>query len=809
MTGQSSRDNHYVPQWYQRGFMEPGKTKLYYLDMSPGRMSLPDGRSIPMKALQKKGPPSCFCEYDLYSTHFGDVVNDEIEKFLFGSIDRKGSIAVRAFSENDFSAIHHSFQDFFEYMDAQKIRTPKGLNWIKSQYSSLDQVQLMVEMQNIRSMNCIMWTECVREIVSAEDSDIKFIVSDHPVTVYNAAHCPVTDKHAYPEDPPVEWVGTQTVFALNANTCLILTHIEYAKNQTTTNLTVPRTNARYRGQSLSRTDAFIRTRKLMRNEVVAINYLLKSRAGRYVAASSKEWLYPEESFAGRWQDIGQTLLPKDDLWKFGGETFIVYADDSTQYQDAFGRTSGSHEYLRREQRATALRANEACGCGSGRKFKNCCKDVPLADRPTWDVYSIRERNLMLCNAVQDILGLASGKTWEDVRRELDDYQVRRIHEAFAHLWPEDTDLAQLLPRPKKGIVRAVYLGPCDPRTVQLTALGWLPYFDEIVLAHPFPNPLLIKPEMSPTHSPSQYKVQTLKNVLLLLLLEPYIHAGLVHLIPDPGDFSRQFRTTTLRMAEQRTATWKPIYNTYGLLQMLSEDDYHRSILQLSESSLRSFISQQITDAPDVHIEAIVAAFKSESSNDPYVLLQEFDQEYDGGQFLIIKGYNLESAMYLALMTGSNIYTDVEEHWKQLHAYALNGDRSQNTNWEPVVNALRAVKFPLELNTDMLLSKLQQGRLASFRPALRQFTEAVQETGTTQRSVRFSAQIDQAALYLQREWEKMPDPRMVGRIDLSVPLAGFERHEVQRLLITFGGVKTARPLPYAMLISFEENSIKPN
>ena len=42
-------------------------------------------------------------------------------------------------------------------------------------------------MQGIRMMHCTIWTEGVREIVSAEDADVKFIISDHPVTIYNHA----------------------------------------------------------------------------------------------------------------------------------------------------------------------------------------------------------------------------------------------------------------------------------------------------------------------------------------------------------------------------------------------------------------------------------------------------------------------------------------------------------------------------------------------------------------------------------------------------------------------------------------------
>jgi hypothetical protein len=126
--------------------------------------------------------------------------------------------------------------------------------------------------------------------------------------------------------------------------------------------------------------------------------------------------------------------------------------------------------------------------------------------------------------VSDILGLNEGKDWNDVRRELNDDHVRRIHEFYEFLWPTDTLLLELLPRPQEKTSRAVFLGPVDFRTLPLVATSWLDYFDELILPHPFPNPAGIRPESSPTKSPALYRDQTLRNVLMLLELEGYIRS---------------------------------------------------------------------------------------------------------------------------------------------------------------------------------------------------------------------------------------------------------------------------------------------
>jgi hypothetical protein len=145
-----TRNNHYVPQWYQEGFFEPGRSSLAYVDMTPDRQVLADGRVIIQRGAWNDTPTSlAFRQKDLYSTFFGTSVNDEIERRLFGDVDTRGSKAVRAFIGSDKREWHDHFQDFFEFLDIQKIRTPKGLDWLKAQYPALTQNELMFEMQGI------------------------------------------------------------------------------------------------------------------------------------------------------------------------------------------------------------------------------------------------------------------------------------------------------------------------------------------------------------------------------------------------------------------------------------------------------------------------------------------------------------------------------------------------------------------------------------------------------------------------------------------------------------------------------------
>lgn len=364
-----TRNNHYVPQWYQEGFFEPGQTTTAYLDLDPPKTVLKDGRVKVHNSRFIWPTEKCFRQRDLYSTFFGTSVNDEIERMLFGKIDSKGADAIRAFIGSDVNEWIKHFETFYTYIDAQRLRTPKGLDWLKAQYPSLDQNELMEEMQGVRMVHVTIWTGGVREIVSAEQASVKFIVTDSPVTIYNYAAPPDHVLWADPNDPSIALKGSQTLFPLDRNHCLILTNLEYAKDAEARPLE-KRTFPRNFNDTLVKADALIRERELTDEEVMHINYILKSRARRYIAAGREDWLYPENSVALPWHKLRDTVRPPEDkLWGFGGKILVRYQDGHVRSQDEFGRAEEPWDFLAKSIEESTLRSGSACGCGSGKAFK--------------------------------------------------------------------------------------------------------------------------------------------------------------------------------------------------------------------------------------------------------------------------------------------------------------------------------------------------------------------------------------------------------------------------------------------------------
>ncbi|MGF1631250.1 MAG: DUF4238 domain-containing protein [Kiloniellaceae bacterium] len=669
-----TRNNHYVPQWYQKGFFEPGWGTYSYLDLAPPQTTLPDGRIIVGRSKFNSPTSRAFSRRDLYSTFFGTSVNDEIERKLFGDIDTRGADAIRAFAGEDVRGWHDHFRAFFEFLDIQKVRTPKGLDWLRAQYPQLTQNELMAEMQGIRLVHCTIWAEGVREVVSAEDSDVKFIVSDHPVTIYNHAMPPDGAGNRYPNDPSIALKGSQTVFPLNRNFCLILTNLEYAQDPTAKPLEKRTFAGNYRS-SMVRTDAFIRTRKLTSEEVIRINRVLKARANRYVAAGKEEWLYPETSSTEPWADLrGAFLPPKSDLWRFGGELYARFESGEVYYQDAFGRTEKEREFLKKEPYQKPPRDRDLCGCGSGRAFGPCCKHKPVTLRPTWGELSIRERNLILFSGISDILGLEVNREWVSVRRNITDEKIKKVYGLYDALWPRETNFLAMLAKPD-GAARAIYTGILHPSVISNYALGLSLYFDELLIQHPFIHPRSVSKEYSPLEYPATYRQEFLNSVALIIAMMPLVDCGLVTLFPDPCNFDIHLRDQMRQMAKLRShGIESDPKEEAGFIELMQEDQ-KRSMLLMPREALRRQVQRQSPELDETAVEAVLRDFDRYRELDPLSVLQEGSLEGgpNGGQTIPIKmAPNFEVAMYLSQATGSCIVTDSVGRWSELVAASRRG-----------------------------------------------------------------------------------------------------------------------------------------
>jgi hypothetical protein len=796
-----TRNNHYVPQWYQEGFFEPGRNTYSYLDLSPPQHVLPDGRVVTERSQFTSPTSRAFCQRDLYSTFFGTSVNDEIERKLFDDIDSRGAQAVRAFVGADAGEWHRHFTTFFEYLDVQKIRTPKGLDWLSTQYPRLTQNDLMFEMQRIRKMHCTIWTEGVREIVSSQESDVKFIVSDHPVTVYNYAVPPAATANAQPNDPSIALKGSQTIFPLNRDFCLILTNLEYAQDHSADPLKKRTFAGNYRN-SMVRTDAFIRTRRLTSDDVIKINRVLKARARRYIAAGKEEWLYPEASSVEPWADLrGAFFPPKNGLWHFGGEMYARFESGEVYYQDAFGRTEKERQFLKKKPPLRQPHRRVVCGCGSGRAFGACCEHKPVALRPTWEELSIRERNLILFDGITSVLGLAEGRDWVTVRREITDDKIKEIYGLYDALWPRETNLLAMLPKPD-GSARAIYTGVLHPSVISNCALGLSLYFDDLLIEHPFVHPRTVNKEFSPLEHPQIYRQEFVKSVVLFIAIMPLIEQGLVTLFPDPCNFDFHLRDQMSAMAKFRTQGLRVDPNEEIGFMDLMKEDYQRSMLLLPRDVLRQQFIKQSPDFDEGDINAVLDGIIRLRERDPLAVLQERSLEVGNGGVLSMVNImpNFEIAMYLAQATGSCIVTDSVFRWRELISAARSGAQDA-----PPLTQLRAsmeqAEFALPYNVHQIGTLAEHGVFQGYPRVMQNVFKYLSTLSTRGAKPNVEASLNAEFKRVHASTRAVVKKSGVhlseARVSCLWPAGGIQDNTVNRLLLMSSSEQHLASAPMAL------------
>ncbi len=264
-----------------------------------------------------------------------------VERQFFGLLDDRAAKSIDFLVTGSFAPTNDYYKWFLRYLSVQKMRTPKGLDWLRSfgTYAIGPMVTpeaLMSTLAAIGEMHITTWAESVWEIVKAPLPEVGFILTDHPVTAFNLKAYPGSKLVRYPLDPVIELRGTRTLFAMDAEHCLILSNQEFVEAPRVHSALKSRSNARSFGFTFFSPIHIERGRTLSVEEANSINFILKKRAKRYIAAPTGAWLEPERHLRSQgWARLDTTLQPKHPtLIK---EIWADYSDGSRVALDRLGR----------------------------------------------------------------------------------------------------------------------------------------------------------------------------------------------------------------------------------------------------------------------------------------------------------------------------------------------------------------------------------------------------------------------------------------------------------------------------------------
>lgn len=362
--------------------MNADQSQYHYLDLQPEIVER-DGHRWARRAIRTLGTDSCFAQDDLYTTRWGKVENVDIEKFFFGGLDKAGKDAVDSYANYSINnSTHENFQTFLRYVSVQKLRTPKGLAWLSAFTRSRSANVTLQILQQLQNIFCATWTDCIWQIADAGQSPTKFIVSDHPVTVYNRECFPGSVACRYPNDPDIRLTGTQTIFPLSLNKILILTNLAWVRDPYQSAIRI-HPNPRLMRDAIFNMMSVQTGRMLTEEEVVEINFIIKRRAKRYIAAANREWLYPERNLTcDHWRKLGNGYLfmPDPRHVHMGGQIVAGYDNGRSDAWGPYGHKpwEAAYEDKERDSRETdtLYRFQAEWSAMMGRKYRGQTNELP-------------------------------------------------------------------------------------------------------------------------------------------------------------------------------------------------------------------------------------------------------------------------------------------------------------------------------------------------------------------------------------------------------------------------------------------------
>jgi len=327
--------------------------------------------------------------------------------------------------------------------------------------------------------------------------------------------------------------------------------------------------------------------------------------------------------------------------------------------------------------------------------------------------------MALVEANAEIFGLQ--RPWERVREEMTDAQIREFYAFVADLWPVGSDPKEIMPSPDSSL-RALYLGENEPELMLQNVFRFCLYADQIVVVNPFDNPNVVAEKFNPLYHPGEWRLQTIRLVFHLALLAPWVEAGLVVLVPDPGDFDRELRVKTWDLAKERLKGRTP--SKGDIESSVMRHRAKQTLLLSPQRYLESKAREIFPHMSEQEVHKVLEDVERERERDLFLPKSTLDRM--PGQMMAARtGANLEMGMYMCQATGAFPYTNLKFRWEEILG-ARNDLSSTAQLWSPLTNAFQQLKFRFldKVDSQFACSVRRDGRLEGFRSYLRKLWTTV-------------------------------------------------------------------------------------
>ncbi len=272
---------------------------------------------------------------------------------------------------------------------------------------------------------------------------------------------------------------------------------------------------------------------------------------------------------------------------------------------------------------------------------------------------------------------------------------------------------------------SLYIGNQEPEAIITGVIRHSLYSESILLFDPFNDPRILEPEDNPLITPDKFKVVTLRRLFLWLRLFPWIDAGIIKFIRNPGNFDSELLESCSRKSEQRSShpeIKKIIHDIASNLDDYAGDDSNIEtfseylMLKQSDNEIKNKIKNKIPDLTPEEINEIMDFIFYKRKYHPYYIDSEEKQEFFSHHWKSVVGYEL--SRITASLSGSHIISNSLLHQKkmELDHYELGNDAKM---WEPISNAFNNLNLNFLNNVplEFALNIRKKGDLATVRAFL--------------------------------------------------------------------------------------------
>jgi hypothetical protein len=417
------------------------------------------------------------------------------------------------------------------------------------------------------------------------------------------------------------------------------------------------------------------------------------------------------------------------------------------------RASEGARHLPEANRLSERGRNDPCYCGSGLKLKKCClAKFYGAGRQGEAALPLHDRNLLLIEAIYNIFGLPQTPSPTDLAGKFSNAKIKAFYEFIDQLWPPETDVYALLPDVGDSFT-AYFVGEARPNELLQNVLRLSLYADRIFVLDPFTKSWHVKPEFRPVLRPEDYQYVTLRLVLWVLALEPWIRTGVVTIIPDPFEFDGTFASYALDLAESRgLPTMDP--RDMARLTKHQQDEMFGFWITLPESYLESRAREMGFDDSEI---AGIMSYRAK-----VVRLSPFpdnlpSDEKRGQLFQLDIGGPIEDAMLICQLTGAFPYADLYNRRDQLARFAASPPTEADI-WTPLSSAFTELPFSFlnNVNVRYIEELRHEDRPSMMRGYLRKLWRQVAgESQATESIVAdFTEELAEQYRIAREQWEEI-------------------------------------------------------